>query len=69
MGFCQSGLCAFRLVSALGSQDPIADVREHLGERWKGVEPVLCGEQLRQEVFKAHLFKVYDIDHSRGVRH
>lgn len=68
MGFCQSGLCAFRLASALGSEDPISDVRQFLGERWKGVEPVLCGEQLRQEAFKAHLFKVYGIDHTKEAK-
>ena len=67
MGYCQAGLCAFRMASALTIDDPQAEVRRYLAERWKGIQPVLQGDQLRQEVFKAHLMKVYGIDHTQEV--
>jgi glycerol-3-phosphate dehydrogenase len=66
MGFCQAGLCAFRLASALESDDPMAEAERFLEERWKGIAPVVRGEQLRQEAFKAHLLKCYGIDHTGG---
>lgn len=66
MGFCQGGLCAFRLASFMGEGDPLAMAEAFLGERWKGIEPVLRGEQLRQEAFKAHLFHCFGIDHTGG---
>jgi glycerol-3-phosphate dehydrogenase len=65
MGFCQAGLCAFRLAAALET-DPVAQAEAFLKARWKGVEPVLQGDQLRQEAFKAHLFRVYGVDHTVG---
>ena len=65
MGFCQSGLCAFDIVSCLEG-DPRQQLQEFLAERWKGAESVLYDQQLRQEAFKAHLFKVYGIDHTGG---
>jgi glycerol-3-phosphate dehydrogenase len=63
MGFCQGGLCAFHLACALEG-DPIIAAERFLAERWKGVAPVLRGDQLRQEAFKAHLFRSHGIDHS-----
>jgi glycerol-3-phosphate dehydrogenase len=65
MGYCQAGLCAYRMTSVLEG-DPIAQARTFLRARWKGIEPVLEGQQLQQEAFKAHLFRVYGIDHSSG---
>jgi glycerol-3-phosphate dehydrogenase len=65
MGFCQAGLCAFEMASVLDG-DPVRQAEMFLQERWKGVEPVLRGDQLRQEAFKAHLFRVYGIDHTAG---
>lgn len=62
MGYCQAGLCAVNMASAMGMGT--RELRRYLGERWKGVEPVLFGEQLRQEVFKAHLIRVYGFDHT-----
>ena len=66
MGFCQSGLCAFGLLSVVidySEREPLGLLGEYLGERWKGVEPVLKGEQLRQEVFKHCLLAgVYHLD-------
>jgi glycerol-3-phosphate dehydrogenase len=68
MGYCQAGLCAFKLASALGTDRPLDSTIKFLGERWKGLEPVLEGEQLRQEALKAHLFAVYGIDHTEVRR-
>lgn len=65
MGYCQSGLCAFDIVSCMEG-DPVQMLQDFLSERWKGEEAVLYDQQLRQEVFKSHLFKVYNIDHSGG---
>jgi glycerol-3-phosphate dehydrogenase len=66
MGFCQGGLCAFRLAGCLEEGDPLAGAERFLEERWKGLAPVLRGEQLRQEAFKAHLLRCYGIDHTGG---
>lgn len=63
MGYCQAGLCAFRMASVLDG-DPVARAGSFLAARWKGVEPVLAGQQLRQEAFKAHLFRLYGLDHT-----
>ncbi len=65
MGYCQSGLCAFDIVSCMDG-DPLQLLQDFLSERWKGEEAVLYDQQLRQEAFKAHLFKVYNVDHSGG---
>jgi glycerol-3-phosphate dehydrogenase len=59
MGFCQSGLCALQALSATGELGPHGSKRaleDFLTERWKGIEPVLEGEQLRQEAFKSYLY-------------
>ena len=58
MGYCQSGTCALSMLSALAQrteQDPGLLLEEYLTERWKGLWPVLEGEQLRQEVLKRYL--------------
>ncbi|MEM0448502.1 MAG: anaerobic glycerol-3-phosphate dehydrogenase subunit GlpA [Methanomassiliicoccales archaeon] len=58
MGYCQGGMCALRMVSALArrmEQDPKMLLEDFLSERWKGLFPVLEGEQLRQEVMKRYL--------------
>jgi len=62
MGYCQAGLCAMAMASALGQGR--REVQAYYAERWKGVEPVLYGEQLRQEAFKSNLLRVYGIDHT-----
>ena len=64
MGYCQAGLCAMSMASAMGGGT--RELCHYLAERWRGVEPVLFGEQLRQEAFKAHLLKVYGIDHTEA---
>jgi glycerol-3-phosphate dehydrogenase len=58
MGYCQGGLCALSLLSSLAQrtdQDPQRLLEDYLSERWKGLWPVLEGEQLRQEVMKRYL--------------
>jgi glycerol-3-phosphate dehydrogenase len=58
MGYCQSGMCALQALSALApqtEQDPKRLLEEFLSERWKGLSPVLEGDQLRQEVLKRYL--------------
>jgi len=58
MGYCQSGLCALKMLSVAApglQQDPKEALEVFLTERWKGLRPVLKGEQLRQEVFKSYL--------------
>jgi glycerol-3-phosphate dehydrogenase len=58
MGYCQSGMCALHVLSSLASrtdQDPKRMLEDFLSERWKGLSPVLEGDQLRQEVLKRYL--------------
>lgn len=58
MGYCQSGMCALSMLSPLAlrtDQDPKRMLEEYLSERWKGLWPVLEGDQLRQEVLKRYL--------------
>lgn len=65
MGYCQGGLCVLGLMSAaIGANRtaPIEYIDSFLKERNKGVSSILVGEQLRQEMFKAHLLRgVYGI--------
>jgi glycerol-3-phosphate dehydrogenase len=65
MGYCQGGLCMLGLMSAamgIFKTAPIEYIDSFLSERNKGIPPVLVGEQLRQEMFKAHLLRgVYGI--------
>ena len=55
MGSCQGGFCALRTTGLLareGSSDySVLDrgLRSFLNERWKGIYPLLFGEQLREE--------------------
>lgn len=70
MGFCQSSLCAFKILSAAkkGEFDQNARqlLEDFLAERRSGIEQVLEGEQLRQEVFRSYLLQgTYRLE--RGV--
>lgn len=55
MGPCQGGFCAFRATGMLyrlrhpPAEAANAALRDFLQERWKGLIPVLWGQQLRQE--------------------
>jgi glycerol-3-phosphate dehydrogenase len=53
MGTCQGTFCAYRALGALGGHPAFAgrslgQLREFFQERWKGIRPVLWGEQLRE---------------------
>jgi glycerol-3-phosphate dehydrogenase len=65
MGYCQGGLCMLGIMSAamgVSKTAPIEYIDSFLAERNKGISPILVGEQLRQEMFKAHLLRgVYGI--------
>ncbi len=70
MGYCQSSLCAFRILSAAKKrefdEDPKKLLEDFLAERRSGIEPVLEGEQLRQEIFRSYLLQgTYHLE--RGV--
>jgi glycerol-3-phosphate dehydrogenase len=70
MGYCQSSLCAFKILSAAskGKFDQNAKrlLEDFLAERRNGIEPVLEGEQLRQEIFRSYLLEgTYRLE--RGV--
>ncbi|MDM8532073.1 anaerobic glycerol-3-phosphate dehydrogenase subunit GlpA [Anaerolineales bacterium HSG25] len=54
MGPCQGGFCAYRVVGIMLEQKDITAAQankalvDFLQERWKGIKPVLWGQQLRQ---------------------
>jgi glycerol-3-phosphate dehydrogenase len=54
MGPCQGGFCIYRSTGVLHSMERVdagaanASLRSFLQERWKGVHPILYGDQLRQ---------------------
>jgi glycerol-3-phosphate dehydrogenase len=55
MGPCQGGFCTYRIAGLLHNlrntsvQDTNIALRDFLQERWKGLLPILWGQQLRQE--------------------
>ena len=61
MGYCQSSLCAFRILSAAMKEEFAGNAKglleDFLAERRSGIEPVLEGEQLRQEIFRSYLLQ------------
>ena len=54
MGPCQGGFCIYRAAGILHAVDRLDAIeasdslRHFLQERWKGVWPILYGDQLRQ---------------------
>ncbi len=70
MGPCQGGFCIYRAAGIMHGLDGIsaeeADraLLDFLQERWKGVWPVLYGDQLRQLRFDDWIFQgVLDVEH------
>ena len=58
MGTCQGAFCAFRALPLLWKNkdkyDFLQELKTFLNQRWKGIRPVLWGEQLREtELTKA----------------
>lgn len=70
MGYCQGVSCTWEMLAALASRpelNPEAMLRSFLEERARGLEPILSGDQLRQEIFRAHLL-VDDVSNGKGGR-
>jgi glycerol-3-phosphate dehydrogenase len=70
MGPCQGGFCIYRAAGILHELDGIsaqeadASLLSFLQERWKGVWPVLYGDQLRQARLDDWIFQgVLDVEH------
>jgi glycerol-3-phosphate dehydrogenase len=73
MGPCQGGFCIYRAIGVmharggLGAQQADASLLDFLQERWKGVWPILYGDQLRQARFDEWIFHgLLDVDHLPG---
>ncbi|RRD46266.1 anaerobic glycerol-3-phosphate dehydrogenase subunit GlpA [Tessaracoccus sp. OH4464_COT-324] len=70
MGPCQGGFCATRaagVACSSGHADPehsTALLRNFLSARWKGIRPILFGEQVRQTVLDDWIFTgTLDVNH------
>jgi glycerol-3-phosphate dehydrogenase len=70
MGPCQGGFCIYRATGILHGLDGMSaheadeSLMHFLKERWKGVWPILYGDQLRQARFDDWIFQgVLDVEH------
>jgi glycerol-3-phosphate dehydrogenase len=70
MGPCQGGFCIYRATGILHARDGLSaeqadqSLLDFLQERWKGVWPVLYGDQLRQVRLDDWIFQgVLDVEH------
>jgi glycerol-3-phosphate dehydrogenase len=70
MGPCQGGFCIYRAagilhaVRGVDSETANTALRNFLQERWKGVHPVLYGDQLRQARLDDWIFQgILDVGH------
>jgi glycerol-3-phosphate dehydrogenase len=70
MGPCQGGFCIYRATGimhaagGLSAEQADSSLLSFLQERWKGVWPILYGDQLRQTRFDEWVFHgVLDVDH------
>jgi len=70
MGPCQGGFCIYRATGILHAVDRLdgaeaaESLRGFLEERWKGVWPILYGDQLRQARLDDWIFQgVLDVEH------
>jgi glycerol-3-phosphate dehydrogenase len=75
MGPCQGGFCTYRAVGILHDmrQQAVDEsnvaLRDFLQERWKGLRPVLWGQQLRQTLLDELIYmNVLNADHLPGPR-
>jgi len=71
-GTCQGAFCSYRLLGILHSMgqvdgaDSRVQLREFLEERWKGVRPVLWGDQLREHEFIGEIYMgILNLDKAR----
>ncbi|HUK71228.1 MAG TPA: anaerobic glycerol-3-phosphate dehydrogenase subunit GlpA [Streptosporangiaceae bacterium] len=74
MGPCQGGFCTFRATGILhqamklSASEANRAMLEFLQERWKGVQPLLHGDQLRQAWLDNWIFQgVLDVEHLPGM--
>ena len=70
MGPCQGGFCIYRATGILHGVDRLTgeeaadSLRTFLQERWKGVHPILYGDQLRQARLDDWIFQgLLDVEH------
>jgi glycerol-3-phosphate dehydrogenase len=70
MGPCQGGFCIYRAtgilhgVDRLDGDEAVTALRAFLQERWKGVWPILYGDQLRQARLDDWIFQgLLDVEH------
>jgi glycerol-3-phosphate dehydrogenase len=70
MGPCQGGFCMYRATGILHDVERMdswaanRSLRDFLQERWKGVQPILYGDQLRQARLDDWIFQgVLDVEH------
>jgi glycerol-3-phosphate dehydrogenase len=70
MGPCQGGFCIYRTAGILHGHDGIETeqanqaVLDYIAERWKGVWPILYGDQLRQARLDDWIFQgILDVGH------
>lgn len=75
-GPCQGGFCTLRVAGLLHRErspdvtNLNASIRDFLQERWKGVLPVLWGQQLRQERLDELIYvDILNVDHLPGPKH
>jgi glycerol-3-phosphate dehydrogenase len=75
-GPCQGGFCTLRVAGLLHqertppAETVNASLHDFLQERWKGVFPVLWGQQLRQERLDELIYlDILNIDHLPGPKH
>jgi glycerol-3-phosphate dehydrogenase len=73
MGPCQGGFCIYRAtgilhgVGRLDGAEAAESLRSFLQERWKGVWPILYGDQLRQARLDDWIFQgLLDVEHVAG---
>jgi glycerol-3-phosphate dehydrogenase len=73
MGPCQGGFCIYRAtgilheIAQLSGAEASASLTRFLVERWKGVWPILYGDQLRQAYLDEWIFQgLLDVEHVPG---
>jgi glycerol-3-phosphate dehydrogenase len=71
MGPCQGGFCIYRAtgilhgVEQLSGEQANRSLLDFLHERWKGVQPILYGDQLRQSRLDDWIFQgLLDVEHA-----
>ncbi|MGQ9500816.1 MAG: anaerobic glycerol-3-phosphate dehydrogenase subunit GlpA [Anaerolineae bacterium] len=72
MGPCQGGFCSYRATGIMHRMDTRSSaqnvrlLRDFVQERWKGLLPIMCGDQLRQARLNELLYRItFSLD--RGI--